>query len=155
MLLSAVFFLFFFPLSSRKQKNPLFPLTPNSYLSLIITFFIIFQTVSFVQVFLSKIFTSLLSKIDCLLLFCPGRNKLGRAEPLRYAGDLSGRSRSGRRHTSRAALGDPPQRPCRGFQKGGNTIPPFCVLFASFLWRQRKDVPPRHEREIPVNQKAK
>ena len=55
----------------------------------------------------------------------------------------------------RASLGDPPQRPCRGVQKGGNTIPPFCVLFASFLCRQRKDVPPRHEREIPVNQKAK
>ena len=46
----------------------------------------------------------------------------------------------------RASLGDPPQRPCRGVQKGENRIPPFCALFPPFLWRQRKGEPPRLER---------
>ena len=50
-------------------------------------------------------------------------------------------------HPSRAFLGGPPQRPCKGF-KGGKHDFPLCALFASFLWRQRKDVPPRHERWI-------
>ena len=57
----------------------------------------------------------------------------------------AGGRRSVSRHTFLAFLGDPPQRLCKGF-KGGKQDSPLCALFTSFLWRQRKDVPPRHER---------
>ena len=57
----------------------------------------------------------------------------------------AGGRRSVSRHTFLAFLGDPPQRLCKGFQ-GGKQDSPLCALFTSFLWRQRKDVPPRHER---------
>ena len=57
----------------------------------------------------------------------------------------AGGRRSVSRHTSRASLGDPPRRSCKGF-KGGKHDSPLCVLFASFLWRQRKEVPPLQER---------
>ena len=43
-----------------------------------------------------------------------------------------GGRRSVSRHISRASLGDPPQRPCKGFQKGGNTIPPFALSLCPF-----------------------